>query len=221
MPPVRLTRYLLLSGLIVLGLLPGFAAVSAASVTDAEVLELLGPPVRIDELRALGPDVLDAMTRLYSTSDEQGRTYIARAFYRLGWQSRDAYQVLMQDINTTNPNLRLQVQWALGRVSGEDDVVETLLDIMRNDKSALFRDKAACALAYDQVHLSERQKAELFGGLIDGLSDPKPQVRQISIQALKIHTGQTKGFQPTAGAARRSKSVRKWQKWLTEYRTNL
>lgn len=215
----RSTRYLLLSGL--LWLLTAFPTVGIATATDAEVLELLGPPVRIDELRALGPVVLPVMAQLYSASDEEDRTHIARTFYRLGWQSQEAYEALIQDINTTNPNLRLQVQWALGRVSGEDQVVDTLLGIMRNDKSALFRDKAACALAYDQVHLNERQKADLYGGLIDGLSDPKTQVRQISIQALKIHTGQTKGFAPNGGATQRSHSVREWQEWLEEYRANL
>ena len=117
--------------------------------------------------------------------------------------------------------LRLQVQWALGRVSGEDEVVDTLLGIMRNDKSALFRDKAACALAYDQVHLNEEQKADLYGGLINGLNDPKPQVRKISIQALQIHTGQTRGFKATASESQRSRSVQEWREWLAEYRANL
>jgi hypothetical protein len=161
------------------------------------------------------------MAQIYTASDEQGRTRIASTFYQLGWPSQDDYQALMQDIRTTNPQLRLQVQWALGKVSGEDEVVDTLLEIMRNDKTALFRDKAACALAYDQVHLNEEQKADLFSGLIDGLDDPKPQVRKISIQALKIHTGQTKGFSPTASETQRARSVQEWRGWLAEYRANL
>jgi hypothetical protein len=71
------------------------------------------------------------------------------------------------------------------------------------------------------VHLNEEQKAELYSGLIDGLSDPKPQVRKISIQALKIHTGQTKGFSPAASESQRARSVQAWREWLTEYRANL
>ena len=201
------TRYLLLPGL----LLQGLAIVCMAAVTDAEVRQLLGPPVQTEQLRAFGPDVLLVMAQLYTASNEEERTRIANVFYRLGWQSQEAYQVLMQDIDTSNPKLRLQVQWALGRVSGEDHVGDTLLDIMRNDKSALFRDKAACALAYDQVHLNEQQKADLYSGLIDGLSDPKPQVRKISIQALKIHTGQTKGFNPTASVSQRARGVQEWR----------
>ena len=104
--------------------------------------------------------------------------------------------MLLQDIHTQNEKLRLQVQWALGRVSDDTQVVDILAGIMRDDPNALFRDKAACALAYDQIHLTEKQKVQLYGKLIDALSDPKPQVRAIAIQALSIHTGQTKGFNP-------------------------
>ena len=188
---------------------------------DAEVNVLLGPPVRIEQLRERGPEVLPVMAQLYMASDAEGKTRIANAFYRLGWPSQEAYAALMQDINTGNPQLRLEVQWALGRVSGDERVVDTLLNIMRNDGNALFRDKAACALAYDQIHLSDARKAELYAGLIAGLDDPKPQVRRISIQALKIHTGQTRGFEPAASAAERVRSVQEWKQWLAEYRTNL
>ena len=197
------------------------AAADAMSVTEADVLSLLGPPVQTDRLRALGSGVMPVMAQIYTASDEAGRTRIASTFYQLGWPSQEAYQALIEDIRTTNPKLRLQVQWALGRVSGEDEVVDTLLEIMRNDKHALFRDKAACALAYDQVHLNEEQKADLYSGLINGLNDPKPQVRKISIKALKIHTGQARGFNPTASETQRGRSVQEWREWLAEYRENL
>ena len=83
------------------------------------------------------------------------------------------------------------MQWALGRVSDDPAVIDVLLDNMRNDPVPLFRDKAACALAYDQVHLSPAQKLRLFEGLIGALDDPKLQVRQVAIQALRSsHTRQ-------------------------------
>jgi len=198
-----------------------FTASCYAATSEADVLEMLGPPVNIEQLRAQGSDVLPAMAQLYRVSDEAARTRIANAFYQLGWPSSEAYQVLTQDIHTSNPKLRLQVQWALGRVSAEDEVVDTLLGIMRNDRNALFRDKAACALAYDQIHLSDEQKADLYAGLIAGLDDSKHQVRKISIQALGIHTGQTRGFKASAGSAQRAHSVQEWQRWLAEYRDNL
>ena len=213
-----LMKFPLLSFLL---LMQVFAGVCMAADMDAEVRELLGPPVRIEQLRGQGPEVLPVLARLYPVSDEEVKTRIANTFYRLGWPSPEAYQVLITDIRTTNPRLRLEVQWALGRVSGEDEVVDTLLGIMRNDNTELFRDKAACALAYDQIHLSDAQKVDLYAGLIGGLDDRKPQVRKISIQALKIHTGQTRGFNATASAAQRARSVQEWEKWLTEYRENL
>lgn len=203
------------------GLLLYTACRIALADIGAEVSVLLGPPVRIEQLRAHGPQVLPVMAQLYTASDEEGKTRIANAFYRLGWPSQEAYAALMQDIHTANPRLRLEVQWALGRVSGDDRVVQTLLDIMRNDESTLFRDKAACALANDQIHLSDAQKADLYAGLIAGLEDPKPQVRRISIQALQIQTGQTRGYRPAASAAERARSVQDWQRWLGEYRANL
>jgi hypothetical protein len=193
----------------------------ARAELDVEVRELLGPPVRFEELRAQGPEVLPVMARLYASSDENGRIRIANTFYRLGWPSQEAYDALMEDIHTSNTRLRLEVQWALGRVSGDERVVQTLLEIMRNDGNPLFRDKAACALANDQIHLSDEQKADLYAGLIEGLDDPKLQVRRISIQALKIHTGQRRGYQPAGSADERAASVREWRRWLAEYRANL
>ena len=93
---------------------------------------------------------------------------------------------------------------------------------MQNDPVPLFRDKAACALAYDQIHLAPAQKLRLFEGLIHALDDPKPQVRQIALQALQILTGQTKGFQPGGRCPRRAGSaVEAWRRWLAEYRANL
>jgi hypothetical protein len=46
-------------------------------------------------------------------------------------------------------------------------------------------------------------------------------VRAISIQALQIHTGQSKGFTPDAAEGERAKAVAAWRAWLAEYRSNL
>lgn len=173
------------------------------------------------EVKALGPEVLPVMVRLYESSDETQRTRIAETFYQLGWKSQEAKRVLMKDVHTGNQYLRLQVQWALGRVSNDDDVVAVLLNNMGNDANPLFRDKAACALAYDQIHLTEKQKVRLYEGLIQALSDPKLDVRGIALQALSIHTGQTKGFNPEAQVSERENSIRQWKRWLEEYKSNL
>jgi len=174
-----------------------------------------------DGLRQLGRGALPVMARLYERGDPARRTLIANGFYSLSWESPDAKRVLAADLGTTDRTLRLSVQYALGRVSGENDVVDALLRTMRTDSRQLFRDKAACALAYDQIHLTPQGKVLLFLGLIAALSDPKLQVRAIAIQALEVHTGQRKGFEPGATESQRALAIEEWRKWLHEYRAQL
>jgi len=173
------------------------------------------------QIQSMGPGALPALVRLYPASSEKDRATIAYVFYNLGWKSPDAKRALMADVHTQDQTLRLQVQWALGRVSDDADVVDVLLENMQNDPQPLFRDKAACALAYDQIHLAPAQKARLFEGLVRALDDDKVQVRQIALQALQILTGQTKGFQPLADPEARRRAVEEWKRWLVEFRANL
>jgi HEAT repeat protein len=172
-------------------------------------------------VEAMGPSVLPELARIYRASSVAERAQIAQVFYNLGWKSEDAKRALMADVHTSDQSLRLQVQWALGRVSDDPAVVDVLLENMRNDPVPLFRDKAACALAYDQVHLAPAQKLRLFEGLIGALDDPKLQVRQVAIQALAILTHQTKGYAPGGDVGTRSAAVGAWLRWLDEYRANL
>ena len=172
-------------------------------------------------VQAMGPDALPELARLYGESASGERARVAGIFYNLGWKSEDAKRALMADVRTPDSALRLWVQWALGRVSDDPAVIDVLLDNMRNDPVPLFRDKAACALAYDQVHLSPAQQLRLFEGLIGALDDPKLQVRQVAIQALSILTHQTKGYAPAGDAAARSAAIAAWRRWLAEYRANL
>ena len=171
-----------------------------------------------DAIRQLGAGTMSELVRLYESADaDEERQRVANAFYQLGWKSEDARRALMRDAHTSNQDLRLSVQYALGRVSNDPAVVDVLLDNMQDDVNPLFRDKAACALAYDQIHLSEAQKVRLFAGLIHALDDPKPQVRAIAIQALEIHTGQRKGFAPDGDASERAAATAEWREWLQRY----
>jgi HEAT repeat protein len=172
-------------------------------------------------IEAMGRGTLPELVKLYGQSRPQERATLARVFYGLGWKSEEAKRALMADAHTDDRDLRLQVQWALGRVSDDPAVVDVLLDNMQNDPVPLFRDKAACALAYDQVHLSPAQKLRLFEGLVHALDDPKLQVRQVALQALSILTGQTKGFEPGGTPQFRKAAVEDWRRWLAEYRANL
>ena len=197
------------------GLAAGDAPVDRARIQEA-VSKYDG-----NSIRPMGRAVLPELVRMYESSDEDGREKIAAIFYQLKWRSPEAKRVLMKDIHTRHQALRLHVQYALGSVSDDLDVVDALVDNMEHDDNPLFRDKAACSLAYDQIHLTPKQKAHLFERLIEALSSPVLQVRQIALQALHIHTGQTKGFQPNAPAGQRRRSVEEWNLWLAQYRSSL
>jgi hypothetical protein len=176
----------------------------------------------IDAIKALGPAVMPPLARRYASATDEGqRQRLATVFQRLGWKSEEARRALMADAHTPNQGLRMSVQYALGRVSDDVSVVDVLLDNMQNDGSLLFRDKAACALAYDQVHLSPAQKVHLFEGLIRALDDPKMDVRRISALALQIQTGQDKGFRFADAPEARARAVEAWRRWLAEYRSQL
>lgn len=195
---------------------------TASAISDAEMEQILSvKKIDIARIKSHGHSAIPPLVRLYEQSAEAQRARIAWVFYQLRIKSPEAKRVLLKDAHTKHAGLRLQVQWALGRVSNDDDVVEILLQNMQHDPNALFRDKAACALASDQVHLTPTQKVGLYKGLIEALGSPKKQVRDISIKALKIQTGQTKGFKAASNAHVRQQSITKWKTWLSEYERNL
>lgn len=215
----KLVRYVPLALFFIIAL--AYQLAFGAELADIERLQNLVAAGNVDAVRAMGRAVLPALAGLYEGSDEALRTSVARTFYQLGWKSPEAKRVLMKDAHTPNAALRLEVQWALGRVSNDLDVVDVLVANMRDDANPIFRDKAACALAYDQIHLTDRQKVRLFAALIDSLGDAKFDVRSIALQALSIHTGQTKGFDPGAPAAERGQRIQAWRQWLEEYKSGL
>jgi HEAT repeat protein len=175
----------------------------------------------LEAIKAMGPSVMPRLARMYGAGDEERRQRLASIFYRLGWKSEEAKDALMKDVHTPNQGLRLEVQWALGRVSNDVSVVDVLLDNMQNDAQLLFRDKAACALANDQIHLTPAQKVHLYEGLIRALDDPKVDVRRIAALVLQIQTGQDKGFRFAGPPEARARAVEAWRQWLAEYRSQL
>jgi hypothetical protein len=199
------------------------ASAASAVAANADPSPLRAAAVAGDwkQVQAMGPGILPSLARLYASGSEKEKATIAYVFYQLGWKSPEAKRALMADVHTQDQALRLQVQWALGRVSDDPDVVDVLLENMQRDPVPLFRDKAACALAYDQIHLAPAQRLRLFEGLTQALDSETPQVRQIALQALQILTGQTKGFVPGAEPEARRRAVLEWKRWLAEYRSSL
>ncbi len=219
-PGVRSLPIVLLPALLLAA-----APAQADSVPAAGAGSALEKAVAADDLeaiKAMGPSAMPRLARLYTaTRDEQGRQALATIFYRLSWRSEEAKDALMADVHTPDQGLRISVQYALGRVSNDVAVVDVLLDNMQNDASILFRDKAACALAYDQVHLTPAQKVHLYEGLIRALDDPKVDVRRISALVLKLQTGQEKDFRFFDPPEARARAVEAWRRWLAEYRSQL
>ena len=87
-------------------------------------------------IKAIGQPVLPKLVQLYETATNDSlKARVAQTLYELSWKSPEAKRALMKDAHTANADLRLQVQWALGRVSGDQDVVDTLLANMRDDSN--------------------------------------------------------------------------------------
>jgi hypothetical protein len=195
-------------------------SVSAEEAFAAEV-EKLALAQDMEGLRAKGQAVLPILVELYPRSSEAGRANIAWVFYSLSWPSEGARKALMADVHTADPSLRLQVQWALGRVSNDDSVVDVLLDNLQNDKNPLFREKAACGVASDQIHLTEKQKVRLYERLIALLEAESLETRDLAIRILETHTGQRKNYYADAPWVVRLVPLTAWQMWLDDYRENV
>jgi hypothetical protein len=213
---------------------PAATADAAALPADA-VLEDLVTRSDYEALQAIGPQVMEPLARLYLRYQEPAeRQRVAWAFYQLGFRSEEAAAALLTDVEDVSQalpegtpadpareQLLISAQYALGRVGGDEAIVQVLLRNMRHGQSLLLRDKAACALAYDQIHLTPEQKVLLYRGLIASLADPKLDVRRIAILALRIHTGQTKGFNPRGAPETRQAAIEAWFQWLSEYTAQL
>jgi HEAT repeat protein len=197
---------------------------SGAFAVDSAIIDRLlsAKDIDVQAIRALGESVMPQLVDRYrQTDDKLKRARIAWVFYQLSWKSEAAKEAMLQDIHTSDRDLRLQVQWALGRVSSDDRIVDVLLQTMHADDNVLFREKAACALASDQIHLTPQQHYKLVAGLIQLLGDPKIDVRSNATLALRIQTGQTKGFDANASESVRNTKIGEWQIWLAEYKSQL
>ena len=196
------------------------AAPTAPTAVDAAVREaaLQG---NLEILRARGPAVLPQLVSLYRESRPHERAAVARAFYGLGWKSEEAKQVLLADLATQDVELRLQAQWALGRVSADPEVVDRLFANMEKDPNLLFRDKSACALANDQIHLDPQARLAMMRRVVERLESSDPETRSLAVRILQVWTGQAKGFLPGAPPEHRAAAVARWRLWLVDYERSM
>ncbi len=202
-------------GIVTLGVATLAATPAAAQPPRVEALLDAND---VDGLRELGPSVVSEVVARYRVADEDGRAHLAWVLYRLGFRSREAKDALMEDVHTSHQNLRIWSQYALGRVSNDDDVVDVLFENMTRGESWLFRDKAACSLANDQIHLTEKQRLRLLARLISALDDQDAQQRDLAIRVLETQTGQRRGYDPNAQRDERLPRIEDWWRWWNVYK---
>lgn len=174
-----------------------------------------------ESVAAYGPGVMPLLLDLYREADREERIGIANTLYRLGWRSEEAKELLTRDARSLNQDLRIQAQYALGRVSDDPAIIDLLIENLQKGFNPLVRDKAACGLAYDQIHLDDHQKARLLRKVIELLESPNAETRMLAIRVLHVHTGQTKGFVPALPESHRAVAVERWRRWIEEYEANL
>jgi hypothetical protein len=176
----------------------------------------------IQDIKEYGYGAIPILTELYKEAESnREKSKIADVFWRLGWKSPQIEEALMGDLDSTDEGLKINVQWGIAKSTQSSEVINKLLYNLEYDSSALVRDKAACALASDFIHISPEQRIVILRGLIKGLSNDIQQVRNSSILALAIQTGQRKGFVATADADSRTESITVWHEWLDEYERNI
>lgn len=185
-----------------------------------EILAIKNIPV--DEIESFGYGAIPILTELYSEAESNSeKSRIAWVFWRLGWKSPEIEQAMAADLESNDANLKVWVQWGIAKSTQSSEVINKLVYNLENDPSPFVRDKAACALASDFIHISPSQRLIILKGLVAGLDNEILQVRKSSLQALQIQTGQSKGFVPTAEEAERAQSIAEWNQWLEEYEQSL
>ena len=116
-------------------------------------------------------------------------------------------QILLASIHDPNVNVRY---WAVEGLAylGTDDTIEPLLDVFRDDPSAMIRERAACSLAQSGM-LNRRQRHRAVPRLLDYTDDGSldAETRGWVFQALRDITGQSL---PRDAAA--------WRQWYSSQR---
>jgi HEAT repeat protein len=119
-----------------------------------------------------------------------------------GIQPDRAFEIISSAVLDPNENIRY---WAVEALAflGTDAVIEPLLQILHDDRSAMIRERAACGLAQSGM-LNEQQRRLAVPRLVDYTEDYSldPETRRWVFQALRDITGQTLPPDPSA-----------WRRW--------
>jgi HEAT repeat protein len=119
-----------------------------------------------------------------------------------GVAPRRVAQILLASVHDDNVNVRY---WAVEGLAylGTDETIEPLLDIFRDDRSPVIRERAACSLAQSGM-LSKEQRHRAVPRLLDYAGDYSldDRTRGWVFQALRDITGQNLPRDPAA-----------WRRW--------
>ncbi len=115
-----------------------------------------------------------------------------------GIEPERAFEIIRASMHDPNENIRY---WAVEGLAflGTDAVIEPLLEIFHDDRSAMIRERAACSLAQSGM-LDAQQRRRAVPRLLDYTEDYSldPETRGWVFQALRDITGQTLPPDPAA-----------------------
>jgi hypothetical protein len=153
------------------------------------------------------PEAVEAMIE-QAEPGRDGRTAALWALGELanrGVEPDRARQALVSYLHDPQEEARF---WAVEglALTGVDDAVAPLLDVLRNDSSAKVRERAACSLAQSGM-LDRAQRMRAVPELLDLAGDPAldAQTRGWVFQALRDITGERLGEDPAA-----------WREWQAQ-----
>jgi len=136
-------------------------------------------------------DMLEAVARAGEPGARANALWDLGLLGNRGVQPARVAEILLGSTHDANESARY---WAVEGLAylGTDVVIEPLLDIFHNDRSASVRERAACGLAQSGM-LSEKQRWTAVPRLLEYAGDfgLDPQTRGWVFQALRDITGQT------------------------------
>lgn len=204
--------------------LPGALLLGAGALAQEAPLVDVEAIVRAHDWKALvnaGEGAQPEVLRLYASSDDEEKVWIAWMLARVGWKSEAARELLLRDLASDNEDVRYWVLWAQGELADTDEVVDLLVEWLGRGRNPLLWRREQGVPGYGQLFFSETQKLRLFTLLIERLADPEEETRRLATRALELHTGQLKGYDPKAPAESRASGIEVWKRWLEEYRSQL
>ena len=150
---------------------------------------------------ALGPatiDRLEADARNGAPGPRANALWDIALVGNRGIEPERAFEIIRASIHDPNENIRY---WAVEGLAflGTDAVIEPLLQIFHDDRSAMIRERAACSLAQSGM-LDAQQRRRAVPRLLDYTEDYSldPETRGWVFQALRDITGQTLPPDPAA-----------------------